>query len=55
MSRRLTALPRESYRLNPETLRLRQASLTAAKKNTAIIHRKLVLARCAQIRRELRS
>jgi len=45
-------LPREAYRLNPETLRRRCAALAAAHKSTAILSRKLVLSTCAKLRRE---
>lgn len=55
MSRRLPALPREAYRADPRRLQLRLAQQSAARKNTAIIFRKLVLARCAQIRRECKA
>lgn len=53
--RRLTALPRESYRVNPEQLRARQNRLVKQRKNTSSVARLLALAVAAQIRRELRN
>ena len=52
--KRLTALPPEARRYDPAKLRAEQARLAAGRKNTAIVHRKLVLAVAMKIRRELK-
>jgi hypothetical protein len=55
MTRRLTPLPHEGRKANIESLIAQRKALLAARKSTAIVDRKLRIARAWQIRQEVRA